>query len=357
MDPSHRLLVVDDEAGVREMLTRALAARGFTCHAEQNALRALGRLERGDYAVVVTDIRMPHTDGLELLKRIKAFHPLTEVIIITGVFELRSGLEAMRCGAYDYVTKPFAIDDVVFTIERALHKRDLEIQNQHYRENLEEEVQLRTLELLESNQRIQQLFVSILRTLANTVEAKDQYTRGHSDRVAAHAVAVAAELRLPAADLSQIELAGLLHDIGKIGVRESVLHKPEGLTDEEYGHIKTHAALGEGILRPIAEIAPILDYVRHHHERVDGCGYPDGLEGDQLSLGAKILCVCDAYDAMTSTRPYRSPHSHDHACEEIRRCAGSQFDPAVADASLDVVAEAAQAHAVGCRPHTEPPPP
>jgi len=343
MDGERKVLVVDDEAAVRDMLTRALVGRGFQCVAAENGLRALARLEREEHGVVVADVRMPELDGLELLKRIKARWPLTEVILITGVFELRCGIEAMRNGAYDYVTKPFTIEDVVFAIERAFYKRDLEIQNRHYQENLEAEVELRTLELLESNQQLQQLFVSMLKTLANTLEAKDQYTHGHSERVAAHAVGVAAQLQLPDGDRSRIELAGLLHDIGKIGVSEELLHKPGQLTSEEFEHIKTHCAIGERILRPVDEFAPILDFVRHHHERFDGRGYPDGLDGASLSLGAKILAVCDAYDAMTSQRPYRSPHTPEHACDELRRCRGTQFDPTIADTFLDVLAHGAAA--------------
>ena len=354
MDAAHNILIVDDEAPVCDMLTRALAGRGFVCHAEGSALRALARLGREDYSLVITDLRMPDLNGMELLKRIKASYPLTEVIIITGVFELSSGIAAMRAGAYDYVTKPFAIEGLVLTVERALHKRSLEIQGQYYHENLKAEVEMRTIDLLESNQRIQQLLVSMLKTLANTLEAKDPYTRGHSDRVAAHAVAIAAHFQLPPGDLSQLELAGLLHDIGKIGVRESVLHKPGSLTDEEYEHIKAHAALGERILGPMGELAPILDYVRHHHERIDGRGYPDGLTGDELSLGAKILGVCDAYDAMTSERPYRSPYSHEHARDEIRGCAGTQFDPTVAEVFLEVlVPVVAPAHNYGLAAPTE----
>lgn len=336
MDETPRILIVDDEAGVRSLVSRGLAAQGYACHAEADPLLALACLDRDDYAVVITDIRMPHMDGLELLRRIKARDPFIEVVIITGVFDLRSGVDAMRAGAFDYVTKPFAIDELVLNVERALHKRSLELQSRYHQEHLEAEVELRTFELLESNQRIQQLFVSMLKTLANTLEAKDQYTRGHSDRVAAHAVAVAARLELPQTDYSRIELAGLLHDIGKIGVRETVLNKPGSLTDDEFEHIKTHAEIGERILLPVGEFGPLLDYVRHHHERVDGRGYPDGLTGGQLSLGAKILAVCDAYDAMTSERPYREPFSHSHACDEIRRCTGAQFDPIIAEAFLEV---------------------
>ena len=343
MDAEHKILIVDDEAAVRDMLTWALVSRGFTCHAAENGVRALARLQEEEHAVVVTDIRMPGIDGIELLKRVKDLYPLTEVIIITGVFELRSGVQAMRSGAYDYVTKPFTIEDVVLAIERALYKRDLELQNRHYRENLEQEVELRTLDLLESNQHVQQLFLAMLKTLANTLEAKDKYTQGHSERVAAHAVAVGASLQLTEQDLSRLELAGLLHDIGKIGVSEEVLHKPGRLTPEEYEHIKTHCRLGERILRPVDQFAPIIEAIVHHHERVDGTGYPDGLTGDELSVGAKILAICDAYDAMTSERPYRSPFPPEHACEEVRRWSGKQFDPFVADAFLQVVASKATA--------------
>jgi len=338
MSTAHRVLIVDDEVAVRELLARALGSRGFACTLAEDGRRALAHLEAEEHAVVVSDIRMPELNGLELLKLVKARWPLTEVILVTGAFQLHGGVDAMRSGAYDYLTKPFTIDDVVFAVDRAIQKRDLELQTRHYQENLEAEVEQRTLELLESNQRIQQLFVSMLRTLANSLETKDPYTHGHSERVAAQAILVAARLRLPEADISHIELAGLLHDIGKIGVREEVLHKPGKLSPEEYEHIKTHCELGERILRPVEEFSHILDYVRHHHERFDGKGYPDGIPGDSLSLGAKILGVCDAYDAMTSVRPYRAPFSREHAIEEVRRCRGSQFDPFVADAFLETLA-------------------
>ncbi|MFP4055823.1 MAG: HD domain-containing phosphohydrolase [Candidatus Brocadiia bacterium] len=347
MEEGHRVLVVDDEEGVREVLARGLVARGLTCHTAADGHRAMAILGQQDHGVVLADIRMPGLDGLQLLERIKRQWPLTEVIIITGVFELESAVEAMRRGAYDYVTKPFDVNEVVFAVERALHKRQLEVQNWYYRENLETEVELRSSELLESNHRLQQLFVAMLKTLANTVEAKAPYTHGHSRRVAEGAVQVGHRLGLARGELSQLELGGLLHDIGKIGVREAVLHKPGRLTPEEYDHVKRHCQIGEHILRPVDQLAAILDYVRHHHEAFDGTGYPDGLAGDALSTGARILAVCDAYDAMTSERPYRRPFSHGQACDELRRCRAAQFDPQVADAFLALYADPASAHEAG----------
>lgn len=343
MDTTRKILIVDDEAGVRGLLSSALAARGFTCHAAASGARALARLARDEYAVVLTDLRMPGIDGVELLERVKAHHPLIQVIIITGVFELCRGVEAMRAGAFDYVTKPFTIEGVVLAVERALRQRDLEIQNQHLQEHLEAEVELRTLALLESNQRLQDLVISMIYTLTAVLEAKDPFTRGHSERVAAHAVAIAEHLGLPEAERRHLELAGLLHDIGKLGVAEAILQKPGSLTDEEYQEIQAHAALAEQMLGDVETFAPIVGPVRHHHERFDGLGYPDGLRGDRVSLAARILSVCDAYDAMTSERPYRASYGHEHACAEIRRCAGTQFDPAVADAFLEVVMPAGPA--------------
>lgn len=210
-----------------------------------------------------------------------------------------------------------------------------------------------------SNAAVEQLFVSILKTLANSLETKDPYTHGHSRRVAAHAVRVARRLGLSRAEAEQVELAGLFHDIGKIGVREAVLHKPGPLTREEYEHVRTHPELGERILRPLRgafsfaaegrasdgrrpwQFAPILECVRHHHERFDGRGYPDGCRNGAISVGARMLAVCDAYDAMTSRRPYRPPLPPEEALDEIDRGRGSQFDPLVADTFLHMHREQA----------------
>jgi putative two-component system response regulator len=251
MDAGRKVLIVDDESGIRDMLARVLVSRGYTCHTAEDGLSALARIGQEQHGVVLADIRMPRMGGLELLKEIKSRWPAIEVVILTGVFEVRSAIEAMRNGAYDYVTKPFAIEDIAFAVDRAFHKRDLETQNRHYQQNLEAEVELRTLELLESNQQLQQLFVAMLKTLANTLEAKDRYTHGHSERVAAHAVSIGRRLAFSDTELSQTELAGLLHDIGKIGIREEVLHKPDALTDAEFEHIKTHPEIGELILRNV----------------------------------------------------------------------------------------------------------
>ncbi len=213
------------------------------------------------------------------------------------------------------------------SIERALEKRRLELENREYQQHLEQQVE-------EQAKKIRASFLNAITALAYALEAKDKYTSGHSQRVAEISAAVAKELGLPQHNIEKIRLAGLIHDIGKIGVKESVLNKLGRLTDDEYQHILTHCEIGEHILTPIVEDEQILKTVRHHHEHYDGTGYPDGLSSGQISLGAKILAVADAYDALTSRHPYREAMSIRAACDEIERCKGTQFDPEVADTFL-----------------------
>jgi len=262
----------------------------------------------------------------------------------------------MKLGAYDYITKPFNLDEVVLSVGRALEKRRLVLENRDYQQHLEQKVE-------EQARKIRASFLNAITSLAYALEAKDRYTSGHSQRVAEMAVATAEELGMSPESVEKIRLAGLIHDIGKIGVRESVLNKRTTLTDEEFQHIKCHCEIGEHILAPIVEDEEILKMVRHHHERYDGTGYPDGLSGEKISLGAKILSVTEAYvdtvhdetkngalsrnvsilaisdafDAMTSERPYRKAMSREAACAEIENGKGTQFDPEVADAFLRVI--------------------
>jgi len=233
----------------------------------------------------------------------------------------------VRQGAYDYVTKPFNLGEVTLSVERALEKRRLELEIRDYQLHLEQKVE-------EQAQKIRTAFLNAITSLAYALEAKDKYTSGHSQRVAGISVAIAAELGLSKTEIEKIRLAGLIHDIGKIGVREAVLNKPGKVSAKEYQHILSHSDIGEHILTPIVEDEAILKAVRHHHERYDGRGYPDGLSGEQIPLGARILAVADAYDAMKSERPYRGAMSVETACAEIERGKGTQFDPEVVDAFL-----------------------
>jgi HD-GYP domain-containing protein (c-di-GMP phosphodiesterase class II) len=257
----------------------------------------------------------------------------------------------MKLGAYDYVIKPVDLNILMLSVNRALEKRRLVLENKSYQLHLEEKVQQQTEKIRES-------FFNSIMSLAIALEAKDEYTKGHSERVTFSAVAVARGMGLADDVVDKIRLASLVHDIGKIGVEEAILRKPGKLTDEEYRHVMGHCEIGERILRPVVEDEEILEMVRHHHERYDGTGYPDGLAASpnadetvsselsgnpvmkRFSLGSRLLAVIDAYDAMTSDRPYRKALEKELARAELEKGKGRQFDPKIVDVFLRIADEA-----------------
>ena len=305
-----------------------MRADGFDCLEAANGAEALGVLERETVTLVLTDLRMPRMDGIELLRNVRARYPDVAVVLITAVADVDVAVSCLAIGAMDYLTKPFHLEEVRARVTQALDKRRLVIENREYRAHLEDRV-------AEQARRLEQLFLGSIQALAEALEVKDAYTRGHSVRVGRYSAAMAHELGLPRDVVRQIELAGQVHDIGKIGVREAVLNKPGKLTDEEYAHIMTHPVVGWRILMPLLGDTPrILNVVRSHHERFDGRGTPDGLAGEAIPLEARIAAVADAFDAMTSGRPYRRVRRMpiEMAVGELERARGSQFDPAMIDA-------------------------
>ena len=321
------ILIVDDEAVVRRVLVEKMGAAGYRCEQASTADEALARIESTAVQLAILDVKMPGRSGVELLAEIKTAHPDIAVIMATAVIDISTAIECLKQGAYDYITKPFNLDEVMLSVDRALEKRRLELENRDYRQHLEEKVE-------EQAKKIRASLLNAITSLAYALEAKDKYTSGHSQRVAEISVAIARDLGLPQDSINKIELAGQVHDIGKIGVRESILHKLGKLSAEEFQHIKYHCEVGGRILTPIVKDEEILKIVRHHHERYDGKGYPDGLFGEAIPLGARILAVADSYDAMTSERPYRRAMSAETACAEIEYGKGTQFDPEVADVFL-----------------------
>lgn len=321
------ILIVDDEEGVRRLLKRKLLSQGYRCEEAGSAYQALDELRNKAIGLVILDIKMPGKSGVQLLPEIRASYPDTMVIMATALTDTSTAIYCMKQGAYDYITKPFNLDEVVLSVDKALEKRRLVLENRDYQQHLEQKVE-------EQARKIRASFLNAITSLAYALEAKDKYTSGHSQRVAEISVAIARDLGLPQDSINKIELAGQVHDIGKIGVRESILHKLGKLSAEEFQHIKYHCEVGGRILTPIVEDEEILKIVRHHHERYDGNGYPDGLFGEAIPLGARILAVADSYDAMTSERPYRQAMSAETACAEIGHGKGTQFDPEVADVFL-----------------------
>jgi putative nucleotidyltransferase with HDIG domain len=237
----------------------------------------------------------------------------------------------MREGASDFILKPVDFDILLLSVDKVLEKRRLILENKSYQLYLEQRV-------AEQAKIIRESFINSVKSLVHALEAKDVYTSGHSQRVTDIATNIAEAMHWDEAQLEKIRLAGILHDIGKIGVPESILNKPGKLEKDEFEIVKTHCEIGERILRSVITDEEILKAIRHHHERYDGTGYPDGLPGDRIPQGARILAAADAYDAMTPDRPYRRAMTHSQACIELEKKSGLQFDPEVASIFLAKVA-------------------
>lgn len=323
-------LVVDDEPRLRQVLVHLMRNDGFRCFEASNGAEAIELLERQPVTLVMSDMRMPRMDGIELLRQVRARWPDTAVVMITAVADVEVAVSCLAIGAMDYLTKPFHLEEVRARVGQALEKRRLILENRDYQERLEERVTAQA-------RRLEELFLAGIQALAEALEVKDPYTRGHSVRVSQYSSVIAKALRLEPEMIRQIELGGHVHDIGKIGVREEVLNKPGPLTDEEYQHIMTHPVVGWRILAPLLGDAPIaLNVVRSHHERVDGSGVPDALKGELIPLEARIVSVADAFDAMTSGRPYRvAEMTFEEALRELEINCDTQFDRRVVQATLD----------------------
>jgi putative nucleotidyltransferase with HDIG domain len=324
-----RILIVDDDDSVRDVISVLLREEGYNCVVASGAEMALDVAGQEETPLVISDMKMPGKDGLWLLERLRQEHPDTSVIMLTGVSETSTAVDCLHRGAADFLLKPISMSELQARITRALEKRALVLQNRFYQEHLERQVH-------EQAVRIQELFLQGVQMLARALEAKDAYTRGHSIRVSQYAVATASRMGFEGVSLDGIRLGGELHDIGKIGTREAVLHKPGSLTDEEFRQISEHPLLGERMLSPLARESPdVLRIVRSHHERVDGRGFPDGLRGEKIPIEARIVAVADAFDAMTTRRPYRESRPPAEALAELRRVAGSQLDPEAVEAFVE----------------------
>lgn len=345
-----KILIVDDEAGIREVLSRKLSSAGFQCLTAPDGINAMKLLKSDQVDLVLLDVTMPGKSGAIVLKDIKAKYPDIAVIMVTAVADVQTVISLMKEGAYDYVIKPVELNTLLFSIDRALEKRRLILENREYQLHLEQKVTAQT-------KKIRQAFLNAITSLATALDAKDKYTHGHSKRVTETAVSIARYMAMSRHTIEKIELAGLLHDIGKIGISEDILNKPEKLTAEEFQLVKLHPEIGERILKPLIEDKEILEMIRHHHEYYDGSGYPDRLSGrplkqetgdpqsaktrtKKLSPGTMALSVADAFDAMTSNRPYRTSMTVEAACAELERGKGKQFCPDIVDAYIRLLGKA-----------------
>lgn len=325
-------LVVDDEPRLRQVLVHMMRNDGFRCFEASNGAEAIELLQRQPVTLIMSDMRMPRIDGIELLRQVRARWPDTAVVMITAVADVEVAVSCLANGAMDYLTKPFHLEEVRARVQQALEKRRLILENRGYQHGLEERV-------ADQARRIETLFLAGVQALAEALEVKDTYTRGHSVRVSQYSRTIARAMNLGSEVEHQIVLGGHVHDIGKIGVREAVLNKPGPLTDDEYRHIMTHPVVGWRILAPLLTDAPIaLNIVRSHHERMDGGGIPDGLAGAHIPLEARIVSVADAFDAMMSGRPYRGNEmSLEDAVRELETNCDTQFDRSVVEATVGAI--------------------
>ena len=323
------VLVVDDEEPIRNALKKFLNQQGYDVATAASGDEALRVLQRQKVSVVLLDVRMPGKSGIDLVPQVLEIEPTVAVLMLTAVNDATTAALCMQRGAMDYLTKPIDLSDLARAILRAIRRRDSQIEQANLNQWLKEEVAVRTAELRRERAKLERLSVATLEALVNALEAKDPFIRGHSARVADMGAMVASELGLGDEQVEQVRMAGRLHDIGKIGIREDILGKEGPLTTEEYEQVKQHVVIGSQILAPLAHLGEVIAFVRNHHERWDGQGYPDHLKGEQISLGARILAAAEIYDALTTARPYQEKMPPDVAVERMRDLADNVLDPAV----------------------------
>jgi response regulator RpfG family c-di-GMP phosphodiesterase len=349
-----RVLVVDDERGPRESL-RMILSGSYHVSTAEDGVEALEILRTDEIDLVTVDLNMPGMKGDELMRTIRAEFPQTEIIVITGCGSVETAVEGIRHGVFDYLTKPFDVVQVTASVERAVARRESRERMVRFLEGIGrvlgsnrdaavvlEELDASTL----AQERLRAVLtepilgpeagsarvggprtIEFLEVLAETIESRDVYMRGHARRVAFYADLVATRLCLSREEREHVRMAAFLHDIGKVGAASDLLAGNVMPEPERLESIHDHPAIGERLLLPLGLAIPVATTVRHHHERHDGKGYPDGLFGDDIPLAARIIAVVDAFDAMTCERPYRTAKTRDEALAELRREAGQQFDP------------------------------
>lgn len=325
-----RVTVVDDDPVSLDVLQRAAALWQFDCQTARSAEEALELLERHPTPVVVTDLRMPGRGGAWLVQEVQKRWPESAVIVVTAGDEDNAMLECLQAGAHHYFLKPIHLDEFHHALQATINGFQLRRERERYRRCLEAKLARKT-------KRLRNTFFAAINSLVRTLEARDSYTSGHSLRVAEYSTRLARQLDLAPAFLRQLRLSARLHDIGKVGMAEGILNKPDVLTPQEFDIVREHPVIGERILKPIIRGKNILAGIRHHHERFDGAGYPDRLAGESIPFIARIIAVADCYDALTSSRAYRPMLEPAGALELIESEAGRQFDPTLVPVFLDVM--------------------
>src|ERR1700726_1211221 len=335
-----RILVVDDEEAIREIVSSMLTFAGYSCLQAASGMEALAVLNSGEeFELMLSDLMMAELDGIGLLERTKERFPDMPVVMVTAVHDISVALAALRNGAYDYLLKPFEREQLLATVGRALENRRLKTENRTYQTNLESLVAARTEQLRSAMSGLERSYDITLEALGDALDLKDAETEGHSKRVTAFTIAMARHRGLSDEQVRVIARGAFLHDIGKMAIPDGILRKPGPLTEDEKQIMRKHCEIGYNMLIRIPFLRDAAEIVLAHQEFFDGSGYPRGLKGEQIPLGARIFTIADSLDAMVSDRPYRKALPLPHAREEIPRCSGTQFDLQVVEVFLSIPEE------------------
>ena len=322
MDKRYKILIVDDEEDNLALMYRTLRNK-YDITKANSAIVALEILKKEQFDCILSDHKMPVMEGVEFLKRVYDMQPKTMRLLVTAYSDIKILIDAINYAKiYRYIKKPYSPDELCMIVESALECYQLKIDNENLITDLKD------------------LFSGTIKAIIEALDAKDSFTLGRSRRVAFYSLKIANKMALSPAEISQIELAGLLHDIGMIGVAEEILNKTQKLTDEEYEKIKMHVHYSVKILEDIKQLYEIVEIIKYHHEYYNGCGYPHGLKGEEIPLGSRIIAIADAFDAMTSNRAYRNSLKPDEALNIIKQGAGKQFDPHLVEIFESILPEA-----------------
>ena len=323
----YRIIGVDDEEGILDSLRVLLENSNYEFIGVTNPVEAIEKVRQEHFDLMLLDFMMTPLHGDEVVEEIRKFNKELYILLLTGHKDLAPPLETIkRLDIQGYCEKSDKFDQLLLLIESAIKSVKQMDEIKQINEKLED-----------SKEQLEQAYLDMVETLRYTVEAKDSYTRGHSDRVSEYSVLIGEKLGLPEDQIKTLRIGGLFHDIGKIGIPDSILLKPAKLTDDEYSQIKNHPSIGAHILGSAVIFKDIIPIVKHHHERYDGNGYPSRLKGEEIPYIARIAAVADTFDAMTSRRSYRGPIDIEHVKEEIKRCEGTQFDPQIAEVLLEIL--------------------
>ena len=350
-----KILIVDDEIGPRESL-RMILKPNYNVFTVENGYAATQMVRQIEPDIITLDLKMPGLSGIDTLKEIREISPDVIVIIITGYGTLQSAIEAIRYGVFDYISKPFNVPEIMGIIDKSVQRKKLNLKIKEFLRHFFDESGKGSTEdsdfLIENGIKglahlkwndvglpDNQNCLEFAKVLASTLEEKDPYTSGHSERVCYYSDIISKRLSLYPKERSELQIASYLHDIGKVGISDRFINKKGTLTSTDWAIIKQHTKKSIDLLAPLKLSPNILHCIQYHHEHFDGTGYPDGLAGENIPLGARIIAISDSYDSMTSARPYRKPLADGEAKSELSKWAGKQFDPRLVSVFLEVLKE------------------